>query len=501
MHYLISSKLVLKILLPLMTSAALVSQVLTHTPDTFVTPENPTPTDKAAPPSTPTTAATGSNISTSEKISVELPVQNPVYAFANPAGCLLTHPNLSPAEMLAKVQSAIGSEFDLAERRQMYIWNGEQGSMLNVINDPFVYEFSFHEFQHPLTYRGDKVATIFLSQGFVVWFREYGKDFRLLAIPMVDGVLESPWAAYVTAYWQKDAIPNDEKIYPVMKKLPCHWVIDAGYVSNETISTMFNLDWHIPDYMAAGHQYLAGTCKEANQISREKIGYWDASSMCGPLAWTILHDTNSFPYRIGSWSKDASAFTGVNPRWDGQPWSTFDPETFTRFSTNEPIASYDFEKNGNLYPGDIIYSFSTLYQTEGFFDHILLVASVNKNNTRMAVSNMVRNYPYEDCSIEEVALYTPGDLTTGAFNYEWNGHGFGKTGTTGFDVLRWNWTTYHNNNQPMQYTIRWGETIETIAFDWKISPESLLAANQLTADAQLTPGQVITLPAYAETMP
>ncbi|MBK7450730.1 MAG: LysM peptidoglycan-binding domain-containing protein [Anaerolineales bacterium] len=119
----------------------------------------------------------------------------------------------------------------------------------------------------------------------------------------------------------------------------------------------------------------------------------------------------------------------------------------------------------------------------------------------MAVSNMVRNYPYEDCSIEEVALYTPGDLTTGAFNYEWNGHGFGKTGTTGFDVLRWNWTTYHNNNQPMQYTIRWGETIETIAFDWKISPESLLAANQLTADAQLTPGQVITLPAYAETMP
>jgi len=101
---------------------------------------------------------------------VEAPTLS-AYPFANPAGCSATQPNLTPEQMLANVQNAIGNEYNLAERRQLYVWNGEQGSMLNVTNDPFVYEFTFNEFQHPLTYRGDKVATIFMTQGFVVWFR------------------------------------------------------------------------------------------------------------------------------------------------------------------------------------------------------------------------------------------------------------------------------------------------------------------------------------------
>jgi LysM repeat protein len=45
------------------------------------------------------------------------------------------------------------------------------------------------------------------------------------------------------------------------------------------------------------------------------------------------------------------------------------------------------------------------------------------------------------------------------------------------------------------YTVRWGDTIETIAFDWKISPQSLLEINAVAGDIQLTPGQVIVLPA------
>ena len=40
-----------------------------------------------------------------------------------------------------------------------------------------------------------------------------------------------------------------------------------------------------------------------------------------------------------------------------------------------------------------------------------------------------------------------------------------------------------------------GDILETIAFDWKISPEAIAIANHLTLDAQLTPGQIITLPA------
>ena len=91
--------------------------------------------------------------------------------------------------------------------------------------------------------------------------------------------------------------------------------------------------------------------------------------------------------------------------------------------------------------------------------------------------------------------FTPGDRETAALNYEWNGNDFGKTGTTGFDVFRWNWVNYHKNGQPMQYTVRWGDTVETIAFDWKVSPESILEVNQFNGDIQLTPGQVISLPA------
>jgi len=431
-------------------------------------------------------------------VEVALPVNvQPVstYAYGNPAGCAATIPSdLSPEQLLANVQSALGDSYRLTERRQLYIWNGPLGMYMDVTQDPYVYEFTFNEFQHPLTYQADPVVTIFLNNGFVVWLRSYGGNFRLTAIPMTADVLNSSWAQYVTSYWQGNTQPKDEYIYPVMKKLPCHWVIDAGYVTNETLQDMFNLDWQIPDYLSAGRQYLASNCKDANRVSQEQIGYWDASSMCGPLAWTIMRDANAFPYRIGSWSASAATFTAANPKWNGQPWGTFDPDTFTLMHTDNPMAGYDFENNGNLYPGDLIYSYATLYVTPGYFDHIFVVAGIDANNTRLSISNMVRNSPYKDCSIEEISLYTPGDRENGVINHEWNGFGFGKTGTTGFDVFRWNWITYHLNAQPIQYAVRWGDTLETIAFDWKISPDSIATVNSFTSDIQLTPGQIVMLP-------
>lgn len=502
MKYLITTKVATKLFFPLVASTALVvSQSFTHLRDTFTSfsttdtqsASSEFSTDLETLQTAPVIAQPAQADDFAETFSIQYEQPAPAHPFANPAGCSPTQ-SLTPDQMLANVQNAIGDEYNLAERRQLYIWNGELSSMVNVTNDPFVYEFIFNEFQHPLTYRGDKIATIFMTQGFVVWFREYSDSFRLTAIPMSDGVLQSSWASYVTSYWQPGGAPNDEKIYPVMKKLPCHWVIDAGYVSNETVSAMFDLDWHMPDYLSAGRQYLANTCEEAYRISQEKIGYWDATSMCGPLAWTIMRDVNAFPYRIGSWTSPLT-FTRVNPRWDGQPWGSFDPETFTLIRTNEAMPGYDFQTKGDLYTGDIVYSYATLYVTPGYFDHIFVVAGIDENNTRLAVSNMVRNSPYEDCSIEEIALYTSGDTQNGIINYEWNGNGFGKTGTTGFDVFRWNWITYHKNGQAMQYTVRWGETLETIAFDWKISPESIMTVNQLAGDVQLTPDQIITLPA------
>jgi len=508
MNKFVSKKFAGKVLFSLLVSAALfLSQVLIQMQDAFAAPavypatvlesgsEDFTTTFDTL-RSQPKVVDAAQAVPFADTVFVDLPQQAPLYPFANPAGCAMSQPaSYTPEQMLANVQNAIGAEYDLAERRQLYVWNGEQNTMLNVMDDPFVYEFTFDEFQPPLTYRGDKIATIFLTQGFVVWFREYNDSFRLLAIPMVDGVLGSAWASYVNAYWQMNGIPNDEMIYPVMKKLPCHWVIDSGFVSNETVAGMFNLNWNIPDYLSAGRQYLAANCADAYRISQEKIGYWDASSMCGPLAWTILRDANSFPYRIGSWTNNASPFTGANPKWNGQPWGTFDPETFSLFHTDEPMQGYDFQTKGELYTGDIIYSYSTLYVTPGYFDHIFVVAGIDENSTRLTVSNIVRSIPKSDCMIEELALYTPGNFETGAINYEWNGTGSGRTGTNGFDIFRWNWITYHNNGQAMQYTVRWGDTFETIAFDWKVSPESLMEANQFAGDTQLTPGQVIILPA------
>jgi hypothetical protein len=433
-----------------------------------------------------------------ELVAADLQPEAPVisYAFGNPAGCAPADPgDLTGAEMLANAQSDMGDGILFLERRMHYIWNGPQNAMTNVTDDPYVFEFSVDIFEPPFTYKADAVITALLNQGFVVWFRYYDGHFRLMAVPMIPGVQNSIWANYVSSYWTPGGVPQDDRVEPVTKKLPCHWVIDRGFVSAETLRAMFDFTWSIPDYLTPGRNYLASTCEEAYRVSQEEVGYWDATSMCGPLAWTIVKDANSFPYRVGNWYASASLFTLANPRWNGRPWVGFDPETYDLISTDEPLMGYDFAAKGDLQPGDIVYSFATLYVADdGQFDHIFLVAGVDANNSRLSISNMVQNAPYADCSIREIALYTPGDRETGVINHEWNDHGYGRTGTTGFDILRWKWATYHLNGQSMPYTVRRGDTLETIAFDWKVSPQSLLEANPVTDFSQLNFGQVILLP-------
>ncbi len=197
---------------------------------------------------------------------------------------------------------------------------------------------------------------------------------------------------------------------------------------------------------------------------------------------------------MGSWSGSSTAFVGANPRWSGQPWSSFDPETFDLIHIQTPMPGYDFQEKGNLFPGDIVYSFATLYVTPGYFDHIFMVTGIDQDGSRLSTTNMIHASPGYDCQIQEVILYTPGDQQLGVINYEWNGYGFGRTGTTGFDIFRWKWISYHINGQPIQYTVRWGDTIDTIAFDWKVSPDGILQANSFTPEMELTPGQTINLP-------
>ena len=422
------------------------------------------------------------------------------HTFNNPAGCALKAPiNYSPEEMLENVQDQLGDTLILKERRITYVWNGVLGSFIDANGDQLVYEFEVNEFQPPFTYKGDKAVTIFVQNGFAVWLRAYGNKFRLLAVPMIYGTEENIWSEYVRAYWSKDDLPDDETIVPTSKKLPCHWMIEEGYVSNETVQKIFLLDSHIPEYLTAGRQYLADSCREAYRISQEEIGYWDATSMCGPLTWKIANDANGFPYRIGSYDANARLFINANPKyWGGGPWIGFDPETYDFFRTDQQMAGYDFETNGNLFTGDMLFSYGSpdrWAKGGGNFSHIFMVAGIDKNNSRLTVTNIVKNhYGIEDCFIREEILYTPGDRETGAINYGWNNHGYGITGKYGFDVFRWKWITYHLEGQSREYTVRWGETVETIAFDWKVSPESILNANIFSRNTQLIPGQSIILP-------
>lgn len=71
------------------------------------------------------------------------------YPFANPAGCSATPPNLSPEEMLLNVQKQLGDNLILDEKRITYIWNEELGSMIETVNDSFVYEFGGERFSAP----------------------------------------------------------------------------------------------------------------------------------------------------------------------------------------------------------------------------------------------------------------------------------------------------------------------------------------------------------------
>ena len=106
--------------------------------------------------------------------------------------------------------------------------------------------------------------------------------------------------------------------------------------------------------------------------------------------------------------------------------------------------------------------------------------------------------PKWDCFIKEVVLYTPGDMVSGVINREWNSPSNGRTGVMGFDIFRWKWITYHFNGVPLQYTVRLGDTLETIAFDWKVSPQDIADVNNTAVASHLVPGQTIILPAVSD---
>ena len=216
------------------------------------------------------------------------------------------------------------------------------------------------------------------------------------------------------------------------------------------------------------------------------------------MTWQIIKDSNGFPYRFGNWYANSKAFQGSNPRLSGTPWSYFDPDTYTLFHINNPLAGYDFKSKGNLFPGDIVYSFTGLYRSadpfDTHFDHIFLVGGIGEDGARLGISNLVRE-KFKGETIEAISFYIPGDVVNGWVNDQWNGHGYGRTGTTGFDIFRWKWEEYHIKGTARPYIVRMGDTFATIGFDWKVSPDAISKENGLPLDETLTPGQKIIIPA------
>jgi hypothetical protein len=72
------------------------------------------------------------------------------HAFGNPAGCASVVPaDLTSEQMLTNTQSALGDSYSLAERRQLYIWNGPLGTYMSLKMPTFTNLYSMN-FNIPL---------------------------------------------------------------------------------------------------------------------------------------------------------------------------------------------------------------------------------------------------------------------------------------------------------------------------------------------------------------
>jgi hypothetical protein len=118
MKYLLTTKLTVKLILPVLTSAILfISNGLSHlsesSPSTVEIPPSPAPV-QASPVAAP-------QASTKPLTESLLPVTSALpqpYPFANPAGCSVVNPGqITATQMLANVLGLIGNEYNLAERR------------------------------------------------------------------------------------------------------------------------------------------------------------------------------------------------------------------------------------------------------------------------------------------------------------------------------------------------------------------------------------------------
>lgn len=244
-----------------------------------------------------------------------------VYEFGEPAGCGKTLPDTSPEVMLQNVQEELGENLRLDERQITHAWNGSLGSLIDITEDPFAFEFEINLHQPSLSGKNDQIVRIFVQNGFAVWSRFYQGTHRLLAVPMVPGVENSIWGDYVSSYWEKEGLPNDEKIIPIPKVIPCYWMIEQGLVSFEMVREIFDLDWIELMLPIETPEELALFVKENLQWDWDRdqsLAYdpetfmWIGKGVCRDFtlftgAWLEIHGYQPEQVAIGYWDDGLAA--------------------------------------------------------------------------------------------------------------------------------------------------------------------------------------------------
>ncbi len=419
-----------------------------------------------------------------------------------PAGCLPAEQQVGLSSidaMLAYADTLLSPGRSLTARRLDFIWNAYTAEKMYAgsASDSFgIASLDVSDVQDRTHIQA--MLNALQTAGFVTWLRDGGSGLSILTVPLRDAaILHSAWGPYVQAYWQsRTSLPDkDSQVIPALKLPPCRWMVQDGFAPAVTSAWWLDGKNLRPDYARAAEPYLAPTSADAYRVAQsiDWLGPQQLegpNTMCGPLVWSIMHDAGAFPPDLGNWSSGSKTFWIANPRVDGRPWSLFPSDLFHLYHFSEPVGSFDFNQFP-LYPGDFLY----LYSKKDGFDHMLLVSEVDAQGNVYSVSNLVEVSPQQKLSVERVILYNANDRAVGMMRNQWNLDGInGRTGHDGFDVFRWAWFEKDLSGQPVDYTVRPGDTFGLIAERWKTPADEIARYNGKYIEDDLEVGEMLQIP-------
>jgi len=191
--------------------------------------------------------------------------------------------------------------------------------------------------------------------------------------------------------------------------------------------------------------YVADTAAAAIPLARSMTfaqGNGDPSSMCGPLAISILRDAGF----VDKYT-DLQAFwlwrPSVNPRLAE---ITFPTARFQHFRFTQPLDQFDF-RLFPLKPGDFLYIYAG---DAGTFEHMLVVTRLDAAGRAYSVTNVKTAGGF---IVREELLYDPTQPGSGQF-YAWTDRRNFKLGLTGFAGFElWRLTSPPIQPSPQQRTL------------------------------------------------